>query len=271
MAICHPDNAIWPDPSVILPPEDASPEAVALLEQQVSIALGLAWSTLQVLSAYSLAICPAVVRPSSERCAWGSYFIAPVEGPMLSSFWPTVRNGQWYNLVCSDHDGFCDCSTVRHVALPSPVGGIVEVNIDGVVLPASAYRVDDGFRLVRQDGEGWPLTQDFSKPAGEVGTFTVTFYQGAVEDVTVRYAAGVLASEYLLAILGQDCRLPAGTTQIVRQGITYEVQADFFQQGMTGLPEVDAVIQRFNPYGLRTPPKIFSLDRRPARRTTIGG
>ena len=49
------------------------------------------------------------------------------------------------------------------------------------------------------------------------------------------------------------------------------VQADFFQLGMTGRLVVDAVIQRFNPYGLRTPPKIFSLDRRPARRTTIGG
>jgi len=270
MAICHPDNAIWPDPTLIVPADGASPEEISLLAQQEEIALGLAWTTLQVLTAYSIAICPATVRPASRECAWGSYLIAPVEGPAMSSFWPTVRNGQWLNLVCSHGPINCGCTHVNEIILPGPVGGIVEVVIDGVVLPASAYRVDDYFRLVRQDGESWPLTQDFNKPAGEVGTFTVTYYHGAVEDVTVRYAAGVLAQEYLQAMLGQDCRLPAGTTQIVRQGITYEVQADFFQQGKTGISEVDAVVQRFNPYGLRTPPKIFSLDRPPARRTTIG-
>jgi len=281
VALCYPDNAIWPDPSVLPvepdPPVDpdnptdeekAAQLAYELAMVQVEIALGLAWTTLQTLSAYQIAICPITVRPSARGCARGSYFIAPVTGPMGSSFWPYVINGQWLNAVCRDGEG-CECGIIHEIHLPGPVGGVEEVMIDGEVLDPAAYRVDGGYKLVRQDGEPWPGCQNFNLPAGEVGTFTVTYYHGATADQLVRWAAGVLADEYLKAITGQECRLPSGTTSVVRQGITMEVNANFFEDGNTGIPEVNAVIQRFNPYGSKMPTQMFSLDRKPARQTTV--
>jgi len=266
-AICFPDNAIWPNPSVIVAPEDATEEEQLLLEQQVTIALTYAWTSLQLLSAYQIAICPVTVRPCKPACAGGSYFVAPVTGPAGSPFWPTVRNGQWLNIWCG-HQSSCECVAVEELVLPGPVGAIVEVRIDGTALDPSAYRVDNGNHLVRHDGGKWPACQDFNLPAGEDGTFTVTYYHGSTADILVRYAAGVLATEWLAALQNRDCRLPAGTTAIVRQGITIEVNTGLFVDGKTGIPEVDTVLDRYNPYALRTPPGVYSRDRLPARGTT---
>lgn len=267
MSVCFPDNAIWPDPTVM----DA--EAIAngkVTGQQVEIALSLAWTTLQTLSAYQIAICPAQVRPCKKSCSQGVYYVAPVVGGRPGSpFFPEVRNGLWTNVWCGHHDD-CSCSEVQEIRLPGPVGGINYVSIDGVALPANAYRVDDGNKLVRQDGLAWPTCQDMNLVAGEPGTFVVSYYHGSVSDITVRYAAGILADEFLKAILGNDeCRLPAGTTSIVRQGVTIEARQDFFDLGTTGIAEVDSVVRRFNPNGKRLPSRVFSLDGRSGRRSTI--
>jgi hypothetical protein len=267
--VCLPTGAIWPDPTVIIPPEDATPEQEDLLELRVQIALGLAWTTLQSLTAYQLAICPVVVRPCKQSCAYGNYLIAPVVtyGPELAPFWPNVRNGQWTNVWCG-HRYSCECTEIQQVTLPGPVGEIVEVVIDGVVLDPGAYRVDSGNRLVRQDGLAWPVCQDFNAPAGEVGTWTVEYYHGATSDMLVRYAAGILANEYLTSMFGGECRLPQGVTQVVRQGITFEVQQDMFENGLTTIPEVDAVTARFNPFRNKMPAAIFNPDLKPGRVTT---
>lgn len=273
MTLCYPPTAIWPDPSVLPPdpvdPDNPTPEE-QLAEQQIEVALGLAWTTLQVLTAYQLAICPISVRPCRKQCAFGTYFIAPVfGGPMTAPFWPSVSNGVWTNIWCG-HSGECGCTRIREVKLIGPVGGIESVMIDGEVIDPSAYRVDDGHKLVRQDGQEWPVCQDMNAPAGEDNTFVITYYHGAVDDITVRWAAGILADEYLKAVLGDDdCRLPAGTTNVVRQGVSFELQTDLFENGITGIREVDAVIRRFNPYIQRMPSSIYSLDRKGPRVTTI--
>lgn len=257
MALCFPDEAIWPDPTF--------PDSIGATEDQVQVALGLAWTTLQTLSAYQIAICPVTVRPGHERYRLGSYFVAPVlsQGRPYSPFFPQVQNGVWTNIWCGE-----EVRHVEEVFLPGPVGSIESVQIDGVVIDPSAYRVDDGNRLVRQDGELWPTNQNFNVPDGMPGSFSVTYYHGATADVLVQYAAGVLAEEYLKAMFNRDCRLPLGATTIVRQGITVEVQQDFFDGGRTGIHEVDAVIFRFNPYGQKTQSAIFSLDTVQTRTTT---
>lgn len=270
MALCHPDNAIWPDPSVIVPPEDATPDQVALLAQQVEIALGLAWTTLQTLTAYQIAICPIVVRPCSSRCSGGTYFIAPVSGPAGAPFWPLFINGGAVNILCGCNSDPCSCTYVHQVLLPGPVGEIVSVKIDGVEIPAEAYRVDDGYKLVRQDGEGWPFCQDFNEPLDGEDTFSVEYFHGSTADILVRYAAGILADEYLKGILGSECRLPAGTVQAVRQGVTFDIEKDMFDQGLTGIAEVDAVTARYNPYRQKLPAQVFSFDQPRARQTTWG-
>jgi hypothetical protein len=271
MALCHPDTVIWPDPSVIVPPEGATPEEIALLELRVELALGYAWTTLQVLTAYQISVCPITVRPCSQSCAEGSYFVAPVDGPAGAPFWPYLINGQMVNILCRCNSDPCGCSTVQEIRLPGPVGSVVEVLIDGVPLEDDAYRIDNGNRLVRQDGEGWPFCQDFNKPIGEENTFAVTYYHGSTADGLVQYAAGVLADEFLKAITGhKKCRLPSGTTQIIRQGITMEIEKDMFELGLTGIPEVDAVTARYNPFREKMPSRVFSFDQPQVRQTTWG-
>jgi hypothetical protein len=145
------------------------------------------------------------------------------------------------------------------------------VEIDGAPLDPTAYRVDNGNRLVRQDGGEWPLCQDMNLPAGEVGTWTVTYYRGTGPNTLLNYAAGVLAWEYYLACTGQDCRLPDGVTQITRQGIQMTMASGPFSNGLSGIREVDAVVGLYNPNGLQAPPYISSPDRKTARTTTYGG
>lgn len=271
---CYPDNAIYPDPSIIpvAPAEDATEQEVAAYElalMQFEIATLRAWTTLQVLSAYQIAICPVTVRPCAERCSGGSYFIAPVDGPWGAPFWPLFIGGGAVNILlgCSC-SGDCSCSWTRDVRLPGPVGAIARVELDGVTLDPSAYRVDNGNRLVREDGEGWPFCQNMNLPLGEVGTFGVTYWHGATSDVLVRYAAGVLATEYLAAMMGGECRLPSGVTQVIRQGVTFEVEKDMFESGLTGIDEVDSVTARYNPFRVKLPAQVYSLDDLPPRRTT---
>lgn len=277
MAVCHPDNAIWPDPSV-LPPEPVDPDNLTdeelLADQQVEIALGLAWSTLQVLSAYQIAICPITIRPCRRSCAPMPYLTAPVWGYgsyPYAPFFPYTLNGQWYNMTCGLHQDACSCTYVRQTPLLGPVGDIVAVIIGGLELDPEDYRIDNGNLLVRQDGEGWPLCQDFNKPLGEEDTWSVTYFHGATADITVRYAAGILADEYLKGILGSDCRLPSGTVNIIRQNLTIEVEKDMFELGLTGIPEVDAVTARFNPFRRKAGAAFYNPDKPVQRETTWGG
>jgi hypothetical protein len=147
------------------------------------------------------------------------------------------------------------------VLLPGPVGGIVEVLIDGVVVPSSNYRVDNTNRLVAQFDQVWPSCQDMTLPETEDGTFSVQYWRGFAPNALTNYAAGVLAAEFYKACTGdKGCRLPSGVTQITRQGVTMEIQTGLWQGGWTGLREVDAVISTFNPYGLRAQTVITSPD-----------
>lgn len=272
MAICIPDGIIWPDPSV-LPPDPADPDdptsEEVFAQLQVEIAVELAWTTMQTLSGYAISLCPVTVRPCKKSCTPASYYIAPVmqAGRPYAPFYPQVTDGVWTNVWCG-HYGDCSCTEVREVVLPGTVGEVVSVVIDGIEVDPDAYRVDRGNRLVRQDGEGWPKCQDMNLPLGEEGTFSVTYYQGAVSDRLVQFAAGILANEWYQGILGNECRLPAGTVALARQGINIEISDDLFGEGLSGIPEVNAVIMRYNPYRMKMPPVVYNIDAKPARQTT---
>lgn len=274
MALCVPTGAIWPDPSVLpgTEPVDHSSEehaAWVILTQQVEIATGLAWTTLQVLTAYQIAICPITIRPCRKPCAFGNYFIPGWQGAWTGSFWPYVIDGQWFNMTCG-HWGECGCTHIQQIALQGPVGAIASVTIDGVDLPDDAYRVDNNNLLVRQDGEAWPLCQDMNLPLDEVGTWSITYYHGATADILVNYAAGILANEYLQAIQGAECRLPSGTVSVARQGVQFDVEKDMFENGLTGIGEVDAVTARYNPFRQKLPTAFFNPDAQKQRQTTWG-
>lgn len=266
MTMCIPDSAIWDKP---IAPGGADAPTLAKLALHIEMSEAFAWRTLQMLTGYALSICPVVVRPCRKACSAGRYRVAALTG---SPFYPMIMaDGQWTNIWCGHHDD-CGCSEIQQITLPGPIGRIDKVQVDGVTLPDTAYRVDNGNKLVRVDGEAWPVCQDMNKPDDQPGTFSVSYMRGVAPDRDIDYAAGLLAAEFYKGMSGLKCKLPSGVTTIARQGITYEVQANAFQNGSTGIREVDIIIRSLNPHNLTTGPRVLSPDtmRSRGRQTTAG-
>ena len=171
MTICIPPDTDW---GCAYPPDElaamrADPGKLAVMERSEAFA----WQTLAALTAYRIGTCPIVVRPCAQRCApqgtWMDAVVAtgttiPV-ATIGRSFTPHIEGGEWVNSCgCAAADP-CSCGPLSEIILPGPVGAIVEIVIDGVILDPLAYRVDNGNRLVRQDGGSWPICQDMSKAA----------------------------------------------------------------------------------------------------------
>lgn len=270
MSMCYPAGTDW---SCAYTPEEIAALDPAVKERSEA----LAWYTLASLTAYQLGVCPTVIRPCTAGCqAPGTYMVSIVQGGQVSSlplqsigtFTPHINAaGQWVNACGCRTAADCSCTALCEAILPGPVGGIESVVVDGVSLPPSAYRVDNGTRLVRTDGECWPSCQDFASSDPAVG-FWVTYYRGAAPNTLTQYAAGVLATEFYKACSGGKCRLPSGVTSVTRQGVSYSIVAGSFPGGFTGIHEVDAVIRIYNPHGLTMPSRVISPDRPVPRQTT---
>lgn len=217
-------------------------------------ALAEAWAgrSLRMLTGYSVGGCPLVLRPCRASCvATSSTWVYDGQ-----SYYPTNYGGVWMNVAC----GPCGGTTCSHDAATSvKLDGrtnVTQVKVDGVVLPPSAYRVQDGL-LLRVDGGVWPLTQDMDKDDTQPGTFAVYYTPGWPVDGVGAYAAGVLACEYAKMLSGQSCRLPKSVTQITRQGITMTITPGAFPDGLTGIPLVDAYLLSVNPHGLKSPSVVL--------------
>lgn len=257
MALCYPDTTDW---SCVGTPEEIE-ELDPTLKARAEM---LAWSHLARLTGFRLSLCPVVLRPCRTRCAPVTWIEAPVLG--FDGFSPYIDNGIWYN-ACGCRRDQCGCTVIRELVLPdNEVSGPIVVKIDGAALDPTSYRVDNGNRLVRQDGESWPMCQDMNLPAGEPGTFSISYYVGVGPDAALNFAAGILAGEWYKACQGNDCRLPASVTQLVRLGVTFEIPSA--SVGRTGIPEVDEIVAAYNPHGLRTPSRVLSIDSIRGRKRT---
>lgn len=231
----------------------ANPDTGPLMERSEA----LAWSTLSALIGYRLSLCPSAVRPCAARCSRETWFEAPVIGGH-GTFQPYLMGGSWFNGCGCRNSDACSCSFVHEVILPTPVGAIQSITIDGATLDPTAYRVDNGNRLVRTDGEAWPLCQDMNS---ETNAFVVNYYPFIGPNDLLRYAAGVLAYEYYKACGNSNgCRLPQGVTNVARNGVTMEIPTGLFPGGGTGIREVDAVIRIYNPNALTSPARVMSPD-----------
>ena len=221
----------------------------------------LAWDTLRVLSGGQVGNCPVLIRP----CLSAPCTACTVAGPRV------VRTGDcegcWTNGGCGSSG--CSCSPLSEIVLPGPVAEIWQVMVDGVVLPVDAYRVDNGNRLLRTDGKNWPSCQNMALDVNSAeGTMGVWYVPGIKPDAAGLWAAGVLTCEFSKACAGGKCRLPSSVTSIARQGVTMEFSTGMFPDGMTGIREVDAYLTSINPYGHRTPPRVWSPDTQKHRFTT---
>lgn len=211
--------------------------------------------------------CEVTVRPCGmKRCddGLGEFFGWEWSG---GTWMPYIFNGTWFNCVCP---GICCCEPRCQIRLAGPVDSIVEVALDGVVLPDSAWRVDNGYWLVRTDGDCWPFCADLDTDAPDE-IFTVTYMRGDPVPNTLLTAAASLACEWAKACTGDGtCRLGNRVTNLARNGITIDMVPpdQLLSNGLTGIFEVDQVIRAWNPYGLKERPRILAPELNYPRQVT---
>lgn len=265
MTDCYPDGTDWSCKFTAEELTEIRADSAKLAN--LELAEIYAWNLLSSLTAYQVAVCAVSVRPCAVRCAPDTGRLGfPVGGGHTGAlgfgsgpFNPHITGGSWVN-SCGCRTSDCSCTQLSEIRLPGPVGGIVYVKQDGVALPPTSYRVDNGNRLVRLDGEEWPACQDQAAGEDEEGSLVVRYWRGAAPNRMTRRAAGLLASEFYDACDGNTCRLPDNVVSASMQGTDYEFEPTDFSEGLTGIKGVDAVIRIYNPYKRKMATKIASPD-----------
>jgi hypothetical protein len=153
-----------------------------------------------------------------------------------------------------------------------PVTEIVEVKIDGTVIPPDEYELRENKWLIRmlpyQGAKatarwGWPVSQTQYFPDTQEGTFSVTYMFGQDCGSGGRMACKSLAENLALPFLGDENGYPDRVTTITRQGVTAQIASviDVMSKGgPTGLRTVDMWLRSVNPSGLMKKPLVFSPD-----------
>lgn len=218
--------------------------------------LTLATSSLQMLTFYRVGTCPVTIRPCpAPVCPCGGWT-------------PTLVNGNWYNCgTCGDQ-----CAPLSEIDIPGPVGRIDSLRVDGVEidLTTSDWRLDNGHLLVWQGAGPSPIpsTQNLNRPDTEPGTWSITYSRSYPVGPDARLAVGLLAMEFAKACAPRGkCSLPKGVTNVVRNGVSFTIEAGLFPGGLTGLEIVDQFILKWAPAGSpASSAKVFDPRKRPARR-----
>lgn len=217
-------------------------------------------------------------RPCATGCSCWGEIVSPAQSPAYAvdqaqwswGFWGWGWGWGWEG--CSGE--LCSCGSLSRALLDGyPVVGITEVKIDGVVIDPSGYRLDQNRWLVRlADADGnvqfWPGCQRLDLDDDQPGTWSVSYSYGIAPPAVGEMAAAQLACEIYKACANQTCLLPAGVTEVTRQGITIRrapfVTWAFVNGGwQSGLPLVDMFLQGVNPTGLIRRPSVWSPDMPP--------
>lgn len=232
-------------------------------------------------------VCQRTVRPCADACSCFGAGRAAGLGPWGWGSWSgggsLAGYGGWFN-ECGDR---CGCGSESYVELAGyPIRRIVEVKIDGIVIPPDptpvndpyasgvygGYRLDERRHLIRLAVPGppvidqsWPGCQDLSLDDDQPGTYSITYEWGAEPPAGGKLAAAQMAAELWKAQPANqgECKLPTSVTKIVRQGITIErvsPLAELIRKGATGLALVDTFIALTNPNRMRRRPAVFSPD-----------
>lgn len=235
-------------------PSDASPDVLDLAMQTAS-------ELLYALTARQFpGVCEGTVRPCANP---GSPF--GFNWTTWSYPWIALRvDGYWLNIGPCGCNMAADCSCSPYPRVDfgrNDILSITSVEIGGVNLNPGDYRLDSGQYLLRTDGGRWPCCQNLASDLGEDGTWGIELTYGKTPPEALQRAAAVLAAEFVKACTpGSDCRLPARTQTVTKQGVTigFLDPFDFLNEGRTGLFEVDLAIQAFNPNGLSSKSRVLS-------------
>lgn len=242
-----------PDPACL------GPEWAQAQPEDQDRALMLATSSLQMLTNHRVGTCPITIRPcpSTRRCPC-------VWNPHLGT------DGVWRN-GC-DHD--TTCKPVSEIDIPGPVGYIESFLINGtpVDLETGDWRLDNGHLLVWQGVGPSPVPdyQDLNLPDSAAGTWSITYSKSYPVLADARIAVGYLALEFLRACAPKaKCSLPRGVTSVVRNGVSFTIEAGLFPNGLTGIDQVDQFILKWAPAGSpRRTAVVFDPTRLAPRRTS---
>ena len=156
-----------------------------------------------------------------------------------------------------------------------PVRAVLQVKIDGDVIESTHYRLERR-RLLRYLGDTatggrryWPThCNRVDLPNSEQGTFSVTYTYGADIPAVGIEAAKLLGAEVYNACIGSDdCALPSGVVQVIRQGVTINrVMANQALWDGIGIPVVDMFVNRYNPSRRTRRAAVWSPETRFPRR-----
>ena len=152
-----------------------------------------------------------------------------------------------------------------------PVNEIIQVKIDGVVIPSDEYELRENKWLIRilptpgfvpTERYGWPTSQTQYLPDTQQSTFSVTYTYGQDCGAAGRMACRVLAENIAMPLFGNAAKYPERTVTINRQGVTAQIASvvDIMKDGATGILDVDRWILAVNPEHLRRRPLILSPD-----------
>lgn len=256
----------WPiDPTCCDLPEEYDP---AELERWAQVATNILWSLSGRRWGPS---CPITIRPCGKSCE-ESFIPSGYAVPQSGGRIPYTVGGKWFNAVCGCKQS-CSCTELCELRLDGPVYDVLEVVVDGVVLPPEAYRIDSANILVRLDGECWEACQDLNAPPTEPGTAAVTYRTGLPLDEAAIAAVSELTCHLMKGCGGAGscgCRVPTNMTRMQRQGVTIERAdpASLYSEGKTGLPMADAWLAAVNPYRMTSPSRAWSPDLKRPRYTT---
>lgn len=193
--------------------------------------------------------CPITVRPCLRSC----------DGGMVGGPWKGA-DGEWRNSFCGCTED-CSCVALCEIVLDGIVSSIVSVTIDGIVISPTAYRLDivgGGYRLLRTDGGCWPECQDMTADCNEVGSFCVTYMQGAALDELAIAAVSDLTCQLTKGCLGLPCALPKNVTAVTRRGVS--ISFDQSRWWLWTLPAVANWLNAVNPRGFTSGADIWTPD-----------
>lgn len=269
----EPDTSVCPSGPCCPDSTDLDPDVVQEIKDMAAMLL---WT----LTGRRFGLCEVTVRPcKSDECTislsdiifWdrgargmdnlGVTFGGPI---------PILESGRVFNIGCGCRD-ICSCVADCEVFLPGPVAEIVEVIIDGTVIPSDQYMLLDHSKLVFFNDASCPRQQNYNEPAGVEGTWTVTYTIGEPLPPGANLMAGLYACELAKAFLPDgNCGLSQRVQSIARQGIDIVLPDPIAlaEHGLTGVPVVDLWVKSLNPYRMAQRPRVWSPDLPVVRRET---
>jgi hypothetical protein len=167
---------------------------------------------------------------------------------------------------CRDTDCWCWCPCgcncmTDAVILPVNTLGVIEVRIDGKPLLDTEWALIDGDHLVRTDGRSWPSRQNVAIADDQPGTFAIDLRHGSGVPPVLRRATVELVNELWLSWTGDPaCRLPASTTSVSRQGLSFSTQntVDQVREAGPSLPGIALAMALYNPTNERLPSDVLN-------------